>query len=238
MARRNRSRFSRLNEQLRNIGGVPSGTGATTEYFRYLTGQKKLTIPNAIDGAARQIIDVGVIPFATTPTGTTPANRYRHGITAYSYNGLRDRTGNLTLSDFGVYLLEGGEQINDNFFPALLRCSYTRSGATNNPAKRSGITNEPYSYTPKRTFSFPLGRTVSVFDAEDGAAETSINEVDELDVVKSLVSWVKAGKKDSDTATITEGNKAISVSYEPEKFAPARSNQEAPNTTITGVSVN
>ncbi len=124
MGRRRRGRFSKLHEQLRKVGGVPTGTGETSEYFQYLTGQKTYTVPNAIDGDSRNIVDVALIPFAITPTGTTPNNRFKYGITAYSYNGLRSRTGNLALIDFGVYTIESGEQINDNFFPALLRTSY------------------------------------------------------------------------------------------------------------------
>ncbi len=133
MGRRRRGRFSKLHEQLRKVGGVPTGTGETSEYFQYLTGQKEFTIPNAIDGAARELLDVALIPFAVTPTGTTAANRYKHGISAYSYNGLRTRTGNLTLADFGVYTIETGEQVNDNYYPALLIASYSRSGAADNP---------------------------------------------------------------------------------------------------------
>ena len=238
MPRRRRGRFSRLNEKLRGVGGVPTGTGETSEYFQYLTGQKEITIPNAIDGAARDLIDIALIPFAVTPTGVTAANRYKHGITAYSYNGLRTRTGNLALADFGVYTIETGEQVNNNYYPALLRASYSRSGATANPDKRSQITNKRYSYTPKRNFSFPVGRTLSVYDAETGAAETAIAEVDELDVVKTLVGWLKAGKKDTDTATIAENQKAMSVSYDPEKYAPASTNDAAPDAEIPGVVVN
>ena len=238
MPRRRRGRFSRLNEKLRGVGGVPTGTGETSEYFQYLTGQKEITIPNAIDGEARDLIDIALIPFAVTPTGVTPANRYKHGITAYSYNGLRTRTGNLALADFGVYTIETGEQVNNNYYPALLRSSYSRSGATTNPDKRSQITNKRYSYTPKRNFSFPVGRTVSVYDAETGAGESAIADVDELDVVKTLVGWLKAGKKDSDTATIAENQKAMSVSYDPEKYAPASTNESAPDAEIPGVVVN
>ncbi len=238
MARRRRGRFSKLNEKLRGVGGVPSGTGETSEYFKYLTGQKKLTIPNAIDGVAREIYDVAVIPFAISPSGTTAANRFKTGMTAYSYNGLIGRTGNLDLIDFGIYRIESGEQVNDNYYPALLRASYTKSGATTNSNKVSGITGKSYSYTPRRTFSFPVGRTVSVYDAETGTAETVIGEVDELDVVKTLVSWLKAGKKDTDTATISEDQKAVSIAYEPEKYAAARSNEAAPTSAISGVTVN
>ena len=218
MPRRRRGRFSKLNEQLQAVGGVPSGTGAVSEYFKYRTGQKQFTVPNALSGAAREIYDVALIPFAVTPNSTTAANRYRYGMTAYSYNGLVGRTGNLTLADFGVYTIVSGEQDNDEFYPALLKASYTKTGATNNPNKPSGITGRTYSYTPRRTFSFPVGRTLSVYDAKEGTPETAIAEVDELDVVKTLVGWLKAGKKDTDTATIGENNKAISVSYEPEKF--------------------
>ncbi len=238
MGRRRRGRFSKLHEQLRKVGGVPTGTGETSEYFQYLTGQKEFTIPNAIDGAARELLDVALIPFAVTPTGTTAANRYKHGISAYSYNGLRTRTGNLTLADFGVYTIETGEQVNDNYYPALLIASYSRSGAAAIPEKRSGITNKKYSYTPKRSFSFPIGRTVSVYDAETGAGESAIADVDELDVVKTLVGWLKAGKKDTDTATIAENQKAMSVSYDPEKYAPASTNESAPDAEIPGVVVN
>lgn len=238
MPRRRKGRFSKLNELLKGTGGVPTGTGATAEYFKYRTGQKEYTVPNAIDGEARKLYDVALIPFAVTPAGTTPASRYRYSMTAYSYNGLISRTGNLAIADFGVYNIASGEQDNDEYYPALLRASYTKSGATTNNNKESGITGRRYSYTPNRTFSFPVGRTVSVYDAETGAAETAIAEVDELDVVKTLTGWLKAGKKDTDTATIADTQKANSVSYEPEKFATPESNEAAPATAIPNVTVN
>ena len=237
MPRRRRGRFSKLNEQLKAVGGAPSGTGAVSEYFKYRTGQKQFTVPNALSGVARELYDIALIPFATSPAGITAANRYRYGMTAYSYNGLVSRTGNLNLIDFGVYTIESGEQDNDEFYPALLRASYTRSGATANPNKTSNITGRTYNYTPKRTFSFPVGRTLSVYDAETGTAETAIADVDELDVVKTLTGWLKAGKKDTDTATIDEDNKAFTVSYEPEKFNAPATNQAAPATAIPSVTV-
>lgn len=238
MPRRRKGRFSKLNEKLRGVGGVPTGTGETSEYFQYLTGQKEITVPNAIDGEARDLVDIALIPFAITPSGTTAPNRYKHGITAYSYNGLLTRTGNLAVSDFGIYTIESGEQVNNNYYPALLRSSYSRSGATAQPEKRSQITNKKYNYLPKRNFSFPVGRTTAVSDAVTGATETNIQDVDELDVVRALVGWVKAGKKDADTATIAEDQKAMSVSYDPEKYAPSSTNDAAPATAIPGVSVN
>lgn len=237
MPRRKGARFSKLFEKLRGTGGNPPTTGPTGEFYKYLTGVNKITMPNAIPAAARELVDVGVIPFATTPNGTTAGNRYLVGMTAYSYNGLRTRAKNFALADFGIYIKESGEKDNDNYFPALLRCSYSRSGATTNPNKVSAITKEPYSYTPRRTFAFPVGRTIAVYDAEEGTAETAINEVDEFDVVKTLTGWLKAGKKDTSTATVDDKDKAISVSYDPEKFAPARSNEAAPNAAIDGVVV-
>lgn len=231
---RRRSRFGALNRQLRAVGGVPTGDGPVSEYYKFLIGQKTLTVPNAISGEARELYNVAVIPFGVSATSTDPEERSVCQMSAYSINGLISRCP-LDFEDFGIYTDTAGAEVNPNFFPALIKAAYTRSGATTIENKQSGITGRRYNYTPRRNFSFPFGRALGYLDAEEGTPETAIGNVDELDASRSLLRWLSNG---SQTATPgAEGVQAVSVSYDAEIYKPASSNPDAPTSAISGVTV-
>lgn len=111
-------------------------------------------------------------------------------------------------------------------------------GATTNENKVSGITNNVYKYTPRRTFSFPFGRTLSAVDAETGDAETSIANVDEIDVLQVLQRALLAGGSPAPQTPPSEDNRALSVSYVPEEYQSPRSGSDAPPSAPPGVTVN
>lgn len=210
MARR-KPRYSRLREKLREENGVPQAGSKTYEFFRFLTGQRSITQANKVSGNAKKRVKIGLHPFAVTPTGTTPGDRFIGYISLYSLKGLRTRA-NADEADLGIFLISGGEDSESEYYPALIRASYSASGSTTEDNKTSGVTGEQYSYTYKRTFSFPFGRaaTTNIVDAETGATETTINDADELDVLRSTVQLLK----DSSGT----GDPAITIAYEPEIF--------------------
>ncbi|MGD1920406.1 MAG: hypothetical protein ACFCAD_16905 [Pleurocapsa sp.] len=116
----------------------------------------------------------------------------------------------LSEAKLGINRIVGGERSNSNYYPALLKASFSRSGAAVQENKVSGITKETYKYTPKRPFSFPFGRTTSVTDAGDGSAKTVLKDVDELDVYRFCLNDIKS--------PTNEDNVPSSVSYEAEVF--------------------
>lgn len=222
---RRKQRFSRLLENLRNNGGTPTGTGPLKEFHDYLVGVNKVTQQNKIPVEGRQLYEVGLIPFAVTPTGTTPDQRYIGTISAYSYKGLTNRAA-IDVDDLGINFIAGGEQNNSDYYPALVKTKFDASSSTLLPEKTSAITGRKYPYKYGRTFSFPFGRTTSTTtDAQSGATETNINEVDELDVYRSVQTKLEVG---------TGTAKPLSISYEPEVFKTDSDGQALTATTNVG----
>lgn len=205
---RKKQRFSKLFEQLRANGGVPSGTGKLNEFHKYLIGTNKVTQDNKIPPEARKLFSVGIIPFSLTPTGETPDQRYVASMSAYSIKGLEARA-NANEADLGIYKIEGGESVNASFYPALIKASYNASSSAAKPEKVSQITGEKYPYKYARTFSFPFGRVAKAEDAKTGVAGTNIKDADPLDVFRDVQAKLKAG---------TDAQLPKSISYEPELF--------------------
>lgn len=205
---RRKQRFNKLFNELRGTGGTPTGTGRTAEFFKYLTGQKQLTQDNPIPVEARKVYEIALLPFALSAPDNTVSNRYKATMSVYSVLGLTQRA-NADEDDFGIYRIVGGEQENENYFPALLKAKYDASGSQVEENRVSDITGESYRYKYGRTFSFPFGRTVTAVDAEDGTQETNVDDADELDVLRTLQNKLKAGEDTQEVKTL---------SYEAEVF--------------------
>ncbi len=209
---RRRRRYSQLEYMLKKSNGNIPTSGPLGEYYKYKTGQKELVQSNPIPAEARELFLVGVIPFAVAASGSLATERYLTTMSAYSLVGLQTRS-NIPEANFGIYKVEGGEQVNPVYYPALLKVKYAKSGEQVEPNRPSQITGDKYNYLYGRTFSFPFGRTTTgVIDAETGTAETSIVDVQELDVLRSLKTQLAAG---------TGTREPISFSYEPEDLGDA-----------------
>lgn len=209
MPRRKR-RFSRLFRELKGAGTGNPEDGRTGEFLKFLKGVNKIKQENKIPPEARELFKVGLYPFALTPSGATPDQRYEANISVYSLNGLNDRAKGLSEAKLGINRIVGGERNNANYYPAIMRATFDASGSTLNENKISGITKEAYRYEYGRTFSFPFGRTTNVTDANDGSAETVLKDVDELDVYRFCLNDIKARTNDNEIPR--------SVSYEAEVF--------------------
>lgn len=228
MARR-KQRYSKLLEKLRAQGGsAPTGAdGELVGFYNYLLGatNSKIKHPNAIPGEARKRYKISLIPFGLSATDNTVENRNIAYISAYSLKAVLSTRVNVNKNDLGIFNSEDGGTDNPSYFPALLRASFSRSGATTDPNKISAVTGQPYSYTPKRTFSLPFGRTTTATDAKTKTAETSLAEVDEIDVAQSLITKLGEATNVDDRPT--------SVSYEPELFKIASAGEDDTTAALT-----
>ncbi len=207
---RKKQRFSRLLRELKGTGTGNPESGRTKAFLDYLKGVNKVTQTNKVPDAGRELFEIALYPFALTPSGSTPDQRYKASISVYSLNGLSSRATGINEEKLGINRIAGGERENADYYPALMRASFSRGGASTQENKISGITKEPYKYVPKRTFSFPFGRTTSVTDAGDGTNETVLKDVDELDVYRFNLNDIKAPSN--------ADNIPSSVSYEAEVF--------------------
>lgn len=230
---RRRQRYKNLLQDLKKLNGATPDAGTdAAKFLDYLTGKNKIKIYNKVPSGGKDRFNIAVIPFAVSPTGTTADQGYKATITAYSYAGLKGRTG-LDIADFGISFIEAANKNADEFYPALIKPSYSSSNNLRPATTKSAVTNKAYEYKRTRTFSIPCGRTLTVQDAKSGANETNISQVDELDTVKSLK--VKMfGKTDP-------SNKPVSIGYEPEFFKPQTQTKDATQESdipITNISVN
>lgn len=227
MARR-RSRYGRLLAELKKIGKDPKAGTEADFFLKFLTGENKIEIKNKPDADALKRYNIGLHPFAVEGDDDTAQGRIKVGITAYSFAGI-DAAG-LDNDDLGVHFIEGGEQENTLYYPALVRPSFKASGYTNDENKTSQVTGKKYNYVATRTFSFPFGRTTQAEDADEGTATGSLEASDELDVLRHVKTKIQSG---------TASDSLKSISYEPEYFKDisyakdAESASDIPDTTVS-----
>ena len=227
---RRRQRYSNLLAKLRDEGGSAPSPGDDDEgrvynFYKFLLGasSNKITQTNKMPDEGRKRFKVGLYPFAVTPATTDATSRYIGYISAYSLLGLKTRVSG-TEAMFGHNPSDEGGEVNDAYYPALFKVSYSKSGAATIDNKTSAITKDTYKYVPKRTFSIPFGRaTTSITDSQTGAAETQISNVDELDSLKSITEEVKKGTGDS---------APLGISYDPEVFKNPASSEKDTTATL------
>ncbi len=225
---RKRSRYGRLLRELKTTGGNTANGSELDNFLKFLTGQSKIQVNNKPDEKALKRYNVAIHPFAVEGDDATANGRYKVGITGYSYNGIA--AAGLDNSDLGIFFIQGGEEDNAYFYPALIKPSFLASGYSGNANKVSAVTGKTYNYVPTRTFSIPFGRTTSALDAKDGSATSNLTASDELDVMRSLKTKIADG---SATASLK------SISYEPEFFnevsqaKDVNAASDIPNTTVS-----
>ena len=154
---RKRSRYGRLLRELKTTGGNPTAGTELDNFLKYLTGTTKLEIVNKPNTGDLKRYNVGIHPFAVEGDDATANGRYKVGITAYSFAGIN--ASGLSNNDLGIFFIEGGEEENNDFYPALIKPSFKAGGYSGNPNKVSAVTGKTYNYEPTRTFSIPFGRT-------------------------------------------------------------------------------
>ena len=217
---RKRYRYADLGRRLRKSEGKIEPGSDLDNFQKFLTGVNKITIVNKPNEGDRKRYGLALHPFAVESADNTANSRFKVAITAYSFAGLN--AAGLSNSDCGLFFIQGGEEENANFYPALIKPSFRASGYTGNANKTSPITGNTYNYVPARTFSIPFGRTTAAADAGDGSATSNITASDELDVMRHLKTQIQSG---SAAASYK------SLSYEPEFFQEVSRAKDAENAT-------
>lgn len=193
MGQRRRQRFSDLERQFRESGGVAAPGSRLAGYIDFKQGKSQIKVTQKLTSAQRKRFGFGVLPFNLAVDTTTP-ERYTAPITAYS-NGIRAEIG-LTNTNLGYVNIDGTTVQSENFYPALLRVFIPTAGAT--PLTPiSAITKKEYTRTPGRSGSIPFGRA-------GGTPGTDVEETRRADLATA--------------AKNNAGVKATSVSYDPEVF--------------------
>lgn len=232
---RRRTRFKTLSRDLKKLQGrTPEAGSNEANFLDFLTGKTNIQVFNKVPEGGKVRYRISILPFALSPTGNTPDQRYKAAITAYSFAGLKERTG-LTIAACGIEFTVEGNKENELFYPALIKPTYSSAATNLRPAAtRSAVTNESYTHERTRTFSIPFGRTTTdVKDAQSGAAETNISDVDELDVLRSLRQELATNQN--------EANRPLTIGYEPELFKPQVGAKDATaeaDIIITGIDTN
>jgi hypothetical protein len=201
---RRRPRFSDLERQFREAGGVAAPNSRLEGYIKFKKGESRIKVTQKLTAAERKRYAFGILPFALTPgQNITDADRYAAPITAFSNAGRK--AVNLSDNRLGYENVVGGTTRDDNFYAALIRVFVATSTTLSTP--KSAVTGKDYNRIPGKTYSAPFGRTItSVTDKKTGVDESTLDAVDELDVRDSLAVFVKAQTN------------VRSVSFEPEVF--------------------
>lgn len=227
-------RFSRLMDKLRSTGGsFGEGDGEVQNFYRFLTGQRKITVDNAISGQARKLVSVAVMPFGSDIQATPgDSDRFQVTMSTYSYAGWDSRVkSQLSAAELGWAAPAAANKNakEEQFFPALAKLTMTRSGAVTLENKVSGVTGKTYTYTPRRTFSLPFGRTLaSVTEpAKGSAAATDIEQVEYEGVKASIYNQV--------TDPLLNG--LVRIGFEPEVNRGSQVTAEAFGGTVTTTGV-
>lgn len=213
---RRRQRFSDLERQFRESGGVASPDSRLGGYIKFKKGEVKIKVESKLTGAQRKRYGFAILPFGVTPSDpVVAADRYAAPITAYS-NSARTELG-LTNSKCGFENVEAATKQDDNFYPAVIRV-FVKSGGVSTP--KSAVTGKEYNRVNGKTYSVPFGRDItSTVDKKTGTAETTVNEVDEEDKKASLATAVKAAN-----------NNVGSISFLPEEFKIGKPDLASPVT--------
>lgn len=213
---RRRQRFADLERLYRESGGVAAPGSKLAGYIEFKQGRSQIKVEQKLTAEQRKRVGYAVLPFSLSVPGTPdPADRYAAPITNYSNGGRRLL--NLSDRDCGYENIVAATKQEENFYPALIRC-FVASGATvTTPI--SAVTKHEYNRIPGRSYSIPFGRTISsVTDAKTGAAETTVDDVDQEDVRTSL-------------SLAAKGAGAKSVSFEPEVFKTGKPDLASPVST-------
>lgn len=205
---RRRRRFSDLERQFRDSGGVAEPGSRLAGYIEFKKGLRKIDVNVVLTAQQRARVGFGILPFNLAPSDpVVPANRYAAPITNYS-NGLRTTIG-LTNLDLGYADIDASTNQTNDFYPALLKVFVpTANAAPLTPI--SGVTGKEYTRKAGRSATVPFGRTTA-------GAQTDTEETRK----RLLIVAAKTGTG--------ADSKATSASYEPEIFKSGRAPLASPS---------
>lgn len=153
-----RNRFSKLFEKLRSVGsGALDGENA--EFYKFLTGQKKITITNSPPpGSTVSAYGVGVIPFNKTD-GTM---KYAATFTPYSQAVWKALGSSPSATELGHSDIDSNTSDSGDFYPAVLKVFKYKSTVTST----SAVTGRSYQQQQGNSGTIPFGRKTAT-DLED-----------------------------------------------------------------------
>lgn len=208
---RRRQRFSDLEKQFRDSGGIASPGSRLAGYIEFKAGRSSIDVTAVLTAAQRKRVGYALLPFGLAVPATPAAtDRYEAPITAYS-NAIRTDLG-LSNNECGYDVTTAATERGDSYYPALIRC-FVPSGVNTTPI--SGVTGKEYNRKGGKSAGIPFGRTLTdVISLTTGVAPTGLDQVDQEDVKASLASKAKLS---------TGTSRASSVSFVPEEFKPGSS---------------
>ncbi len=200
---RRKQRFSDLERQFRDAGGVAAPGTRLAGYIDFKNGKNKIEVKNKVPAADRKRFGYAILPFGKRArTDAAVQDRYIAPITQYSNNGRRL----LQLSDAqcGYDNIDPVNQKGKNFYPAIIRPVIVNTTPTDTDATPlSGVTKKNYNRPfVGKSFGIPFGRTITGID---GATLVNVSEDEVKDALTVAIKGVAAAN-------------VRSVSYLPEEF--------------------
>jgi hypothetical protein len=201
MAQRHRGRFSDLERQFRESGGVAAPGSRLANYIEYKSGKKKIERRKTtkLDAAERKRYGVSLLPFNLDPPATiTQDHRYVASISGFS-NAGRKALG-ITDADAGygkIVVAGASAKTEATYYPALIKAVVRTGAAAKTP--NSSITGTKYTYYESSAYSIPFGRT--------NAGNAADSEEDR-----------RMALTENAKGTAGDTKAAASVGYEPEVF--------------------
>lgn len=200
---RRRGRFSDLERQFRDNGGVAAAGSKLAGYIDFKRGINKIDVKNKVSAADRKRFAYAVLPFGLRARAdATMTDRYQAPITQHSNNGRRL----LQLSDAqcGYANMDAVVQKGRNYYPAIIRPVVLNTTAVDtNLTPLSGVTKKEYKRPfVGKSFGIPFGRTIT------GIEGATLVNVGEEEVKRALATAIKG--------VVAANVKAIS--FLPEEF--------------------
>lgn len=200
---RRRQRFSDLERQFRDSGGVAEANSRLAGYIDFKKGVNKIEVKNKVSATDRKRYAFAILPFGlAVPAVPLAGDRFQAPITAYSNAG---RTAlSLSNAQCGYDTKDAATNPGDNFYPAIIRPVIVNASPTSGDLTPiSGVTKKPYkrSFVGK-SFGIPFGRTITGVDG------STLQTVTEEQVKFALATAAKS---------VVAAN-VRSISYLPEEF--------------------
>ncbi len=160
---RRRSGDSRLRQRLRESQGTDLPADLT-KYLEFLQGTSKIQVDNPAPDGARELYALYLLPFNRDYDAAGTNTALVVGASGYAMSMWFGTTPRISVTNADGLLGHDLDQADkdaavamDGFYPALVRCTVSRSGATATN-RTSAKTGRQYSYEPKRTSAMPFGR--------------------------------------------------------------------------------